>query len=250
MNCNFRNSLYEERGECRICRVRVVHSACSVLEQGTLPLKMSCLSKTITSLTTAIKACTEMCTTASCFQKKQRSAGCICRKARWPRDWRINKPPNWLTPWSWVFLGSHQSLGYSRISNHFIEPESSLPSSQELTTSPYPEPDESSLLSNIQFCLFPSDFPTKILYVLFSLRPAHLILFDSIILIISGDVYTLWSPSLCNFLHPPTISSLFGPNILLRILFSNSLVYVLPLMSKTKFHNRPKQEKNLWFCIF
>jgi hypothetical protein len=28
---------------------------------------------------------------------------------------------------------------------------------------------------------------------------------------------------LCNFLHSPVTSSLFGPNILIRILFSNTL---------------------------
>jgi hypothetical protein len=42
------------------------------------------------------------------------------------------------------YLRSHQSLCYSQISQHFMEPESSLPCSQEPSTGPRPEPDESS----------------------------------------------------------------------------------------------------------
>jgi hypothetical protein len=35
-------------------------------------------------------------------------------------------------------------LGHSVVSQHFMEPEGSIPNSQELSTCSYPEPDQSS----------------------------------------------------------------------------------------------------------
>ena len=53
--------------------------------------------------------------------------------------------------------------------------------------------------------------------------PAHLILLDFITRKILSEQYRSLSSSLCSFLHSPVISSLLGPNILLSILFSNTL---------------------------
>jgi hypothetical protein len=86
-----------------------------------------------------------------------------------------------------------------------MEPEDLLPYSQEPSTGPYPDPDQSSPFHSIH------GFPTSILYaVLFSRLaacPSHLILLHFII---------------CSIFQSPVTSSLFSPNILM-ILFYNTL---------------------------
>ena len=75
---------------------------------------------------------------------------------------------------------------------------------------------------------FPSGYPTKNLYtpplspIRATCRP-HLILIDFISQKILIEHFRPLSFSLCSFLHSPVTSSLLGPSILLKTLFSHTL---------------------------
>jgi hypothetical protein len=110
-----------------------------------------------------------------------------------------------------------------------MEPEDSLPHSQEPATCPYPEPDRSKVHTLTSHFLqihlniiLPSTprsnkwslifrFPHQTLYNLSSpIRPtcaAHLSLLDLIIRTIFSEQYRSLSSSLCSFLHSPVTSS-------------------------------------------
>jgi hypothetical protein len=96
-----------------------------------------------------------------------------------------------LTSWTWALLEKPPVVQLLKNLEHFMEPEGSLPFTQEPSTSPYPEPDQSSryqlvlisilILSthprlDLPSGLFPSATPTNILYAFISIRatcPAH-----------------------------------------------------------------------------
>jgi hypothetical protein len=118
--------------------------------------------------------------------------------------------------------------------------EGSSPCSQEPSTGPYPEPDQSSPYHPILplqdlskyypptyifvFLVVSFILPfSPIIYVCSSspfMLHDLLILLDLTILIKLGHEYKLRSAWLCSFLHPPVTWSLFSPNIPLSTLFS------------------------------
>jgi hypothetical protein len=114
-----------------------------------------------------------------------------------------------LTHGAEPFLRSCQLCSYSRTSQHFMEPEGSLLCSQEPSTGPYPEPDQSNLYHPILSKIHPptswssqwsSSFRLSHQYPIcippLPIRatcPAHLIHLDLTILIILGVFSNLLS---------------------------------------------------------
>ena len=91
---------------------------------------------------------------------------------------------------------------------------------------------------------FPSGFPRRILFALlpfpiYATCPAHRKLRDLSVLIISAFPQILWISTLCNFLHSPISSSLFGRNIILSILFSNTRNFFSSLKSERDHVSHP-----------
>jgi hypothetical protein len=85
--------------------------------------------------------------------------------------------------------------------------------------------------------------------------PAHLILFLFYLIsprvITLGEEYKL-SCSLCSFLQPPVPSSLFGPNILPRTVFSKNCCTECPRRQgqySGRSHYRSSKHKSVYVCV-
>jgi hypothetical protein len=81
------------------------------------------------------------------------------------------------------------------------------------------QPMSRSYLWSLSFWLSNKNRTCAIMFSMRATCPVRRMLLDLIIVIILGEEYELWSSSLCSFLQPPVISSLFGPNILSSTLF-------------------------------
>ena len=102
-------------------------------------------------------------------------------------------------------------------------------------------------------CLFPTYFPTKTLYTpllhhtCYMPSQSHSSHFTTRTIL--REEYRSFSSSLCSFLHTTVTSSLLGPNILLSILFSNTLSLRSSLGVSDQVSQPYKTTGKLWFCV-
>jgi len=86
-------------------------------------------------------------------------------------------------------------------------------------------------------------FPTtKTLYApflspIYGMCPVYIILLDFVIWIILGEEYRSWSSSLYSLVDFPVTSSILGPNITLKTLFSNTLTLYFSLSVRDQVSN-------------
>jgi hypothetical protein len=161
-----------------------------------------------------------------------------------------------LTHGAEPFLRRSQICSYSTISQHFMEPEGSLPCSQKPSTGPYPEPDQSNpyhpilsililsthLRLTLPSGLLPSAFPTNILYAFF-FYPIRATC-PGILTLLDHSNYTWRRVQVLSLRLSSVKISSSAP------CSQAPSVYVPPLMRETKFHSHTEPQAKLEFCVF